>query len=406
LNEIYYTHKKLEKEDQRMHIHEYQAKNLLFRYGIAAPPCAMASNSEEVEEKIKELGLTEAFVKVQIHAGGRGKAGGVKFAKNPEEIARIAEQMLGMKIVNDQTGQQGIIANKVLISAPSSIKREYYLAAAIDRSKAMPILIASPEGGMEIEEIALEKPDSILKIPMELDGYVRGYHLLTLAKFMLWEGETRKKGMEIASNLARAFMENDGELLEINPLVLTEHGDLLALDAKFSIDDNALYRQPAIAQWYDSSQSTPNEVMAKEYDLAYIGLDGEIGCLVNGAGLAMATMDIIRHYDGMPANFLDVGGGATKEEVAHGFKIILMDSRVKAIFVNIFGGIMDCGVLSEGIVAASKENTIRVPLIVRMEGTNVEVGKKILSESGLPIKTADTMAEGAIKAVEAAKGAG
>lgn len=389
-----------------MNIHEYQAKNLLQRYGVPVPPFAVASNEEEVLNAIKELGLNEAVIKVQIHAGGRGKAGGVKFGKNPEEIVRLSEQLIGMKIVNNQTGLQGVVAERVLIAAPVSIKQEYYLAAAIDRSKALPIMIVSPEGGMEIEEIAEQKPERILKVPITVDGRLRRYHLLEIAKFMGWEGEIRKQGMELLVNLAKAFIETDASLLEINPLVLTEENRLSAIDAKFSLDDNALYRQPAIAQWYDPAQATKNEVMAKEYDLAYIGLEGEIGCLVNGAGLAMATMDIIHHYGGAPANFLDVGGGASEEEVAHGFKIILLDPNVKSIFVNIFGGIMDCGVLAQGVVAASKEDQVKVPLIIRMEGTNVEIGKKVLQESGLNIMTADTMADGAIKAVKAAKGEG
>lgn len=387
-----------------MNIHEYEAKNLLSRYGVPVPPYGVADNSEEVVEKVKELGLTEAVVKVQIHAGGRGKAGGVKFAKNPEEIVRIAGQLMGMKIVNNQTGPGGVVAKKVIFYAPVKIQKEYYLAATIDRSKGIPILIASPEGGMEIEEIAHDKPDRILKVPIGIDGRVHSYQLLEVAKFMGWEGGVRKEGMSLVANVAKAFIANDASLIEINPLVLTEEGDLVAVDAKISIDDNALYRQPALAQWYDPSQSTPQEVMAKEFDLAYIGLEGEIGCLVNGAGLAMATMDIIHHYGGSPANFLDVGGGATEEEVAHGFKIILLDPKVKAIFVNIFGGIMDCGVLAQGIVHACKKDPLRVPLVVRMEGTNVDVGKKILKESGLAIITADTMADGAEKAIQAASG--
>lgn len=389
-----------------MNIHEYQAKNLLKRYGLPIPPFAVAGNEAEVLQAIKELGLTEAVIKVQIHAGGRGKAGGVKFAKNPEEIVRLASQLIGMKIVNNQTGPQGVVANCVLIAPPVTIEKEVYLAGAIDREKAVPILIASAEGGMEIEELAQSAPEKILKIPIQLDGRVRGYHVLELLKFMGWSGPLAKQGRELVNNLARAFMECDASLLEINPLCLSKEGLLLAVDAKFSLDDNALYRQPAIAQWYDASQSTPNEVLAKEFDLAYIGLDGEIGCLVNGAGLAMATMDIIDHYGGKPANFLDVGGGATQEEVAHGFKIILHDPNVKAIFVNIFGGIMDCGILAAGIVAASKEIQLKVPLVVRMEGTNVEIGKKTLKESGLNIVTAETMADGASLVVQHARQGG
>ena len=386
-----------------MNIHEYQAKNLIQQYGIPVSSYAVASNKEEVLEAIKELGLREGVVKVQIHAGGRGKAGGVQFANDPETILRIAEQLIGMKIVNNQTGPQGVVAHKVLITAPVAIEKEYYLAATIDRSRALPILIASREGGVDIEEIAHTMPDSILKVPIKLDGGMRSYHLLELANFMGWKGELRKEGMKLIANLAKCFIESDGSMLEINPLVLTKEGHLVALDAKFSIDDNALFRQPAIAECYDPTQSTPNEVMAKQYNLAYIGLDGEIGCLVNGAGLAMATMDIIHHYGGSPANFLDVGGGATKEEVAHGFKIILLDSKVKSIFVNIFGGIMDCGVLAQGIVDASKEDKLSVPLVVRMEGTNVEHGRKILKNSGLNIISAATMADGAIQAVKSVK---
>ncbi len=385
-----------------MHAHEYQAKSLLQRYQIPVPPFAVASSEDEVLKAIKELGLEKAVVKVQIHAGGRGKAGGVRFAENPEEIVRLAAQLIGMKVVNNQTGPQGVVANRVLITPPMNIEKEYYMAAAIDRASGTAILIASPEGGMEIEEIAHTHPERILKIPIRLDGTMRSYHLIELIKFMEWSGELAKKGRALAANLARAFMESDGELLEINPLILSDSGELMAIDAKLTVDDNALYRQPAIGQWYDPSQQSPNEVMAKEFDLAYIGLEGEIGCLVNGAGLAMATMDIIHHYGGHPANFLDVGGGATKEEVAHGFKIILLDPNVKSIFVNIFGGIMDCGVLAEGIVHACQLEHLRVPLVVRMEGTNVDIGKERLKNSGLNIITADTMAEGAIKAVEAA----
>jgi succinyl-CoA synthetase beta subunit len=389
-----------------MNIHEYQAKNLLLRYGIPSPPYAIASNAEEVLQAIEELGLTEGVVKVQIHAGGRGQAGGVKIAHNPEEIVRFADQLIGMKIVNNQTGPQGVVAEKVLISPLVAIQKEFYLAATIDRSHALPIVIASPEGGMEIEQIAQTKPGRILKVPIQLDGRMRHYHLLELAKLMQWEGPLKKEGMELIVNLAKAFIETDSSLLEINPLVLTAEGHLTALDAKFSVDDNALFRQPAIAQWYDPSQSTPNEVKAKEYELAYIGLEGDIGCLVNGAGLAMATMDIIHHYGGAPANFLDVGGGATKEEVAHGFTIILLDPAIKAIFVNIFGGIVDCAMLAQGIVEASRAQQLKVPLVVRMEGTNVKLGKKILQESGMNILMAETMADGAIQAVKAAKGEG
>lgn len=389
-----------------MNIHEYQTKNLLERYGIPVSSFFVAATVDEVIQALKERGFERGVVKAQIHAGGRGKAGGVKLADSPEEIVRIAQMMLGSRLVTNQTGPQGIEVKKILVSETVDIEKEGYLALVIDRSLARPVLIASPLGGMEIEQIAHDRPDALLTIPVELDGHVRSYHLLELAKFMGWEGNLRKEGIELASKLSAVFMENDGSLLEINPLALTKEGHLVAIDAKFSLDDNALYRQPAIAQWYDSSQYTPNEVMAKEFGLTYIGLNGDIGCLVNGAGLAMATMDIIHHYGGEPANFLDVGGGATKEQIAQGFKAILQDPEVKAIFVNIFGGIMDCALIAEGIITACKENPLKVPLVVRLEGTNVESGRHKLKESGLKILTANTMEDGAQKVVQAAKQGG
>ncbi len=383
-----------------MNIHEYEAKEILKRYDVPIPEFAIATKIHDVDVIVKRLKLKDAVVKIQVHAGGRGKAGGVKFAKTPDEIVKVAEQLLGMKMVNNQTGPAGVIAHKVLISRPLEIKKEYYLGAIIDRDKAEPLLIASPEGGMEIEEVAAKHPDRILKVPIELDGTVRGFRLVSLAKFMGWKGEMAKIGAQIARGVAKAFVDTDASLLEINPLVESPDGKLWALDAKLSIDDNALFRQPEIASWYDHSQQTPSEVAAKEYDLAYIALDGSIGCMVNGAGLAMATMDIIKYYGGKPANFLDVGGGASKEKVAAGFKIILNDPKVKAILVNIFGGIMNCATLAEGIIHAVKEMGIKVPLVVRMEGTNVEEGKKLLGASKLPIITADGLSEAAKKVCE------
>lgn len=385
-----------------MHIHEYQAKNLLRRYGVPISSYGIASNMADAHRVIKEFGFEEIVLKAQVHAGGRGKAGGVKFAKTADEALHLIQQMLGMRIVNNQTGPAGIVVNQILLTCPVQIKREFYVGATIDRKLGAPILMISSEGGMNIEEIAAQKPDKILKETIGLDGKLHGYQLLEMAKFLNWTGEIRQMGMDLLANVAKAFIENDASLLEINPLVETQEGRLIALDAKFTLDDNALFRQPSIAQWYDPSQLTKNEALAKQYDLAYVGLEGEIGCMVNGAGLAMATMDIIHYYGGRPANFLDVGGGASMEKVAQGFRIILLDPCVKAIFVNIFGGIMDCGVLAKGIVQASKEDRVIVPLIVRMEGTNVEIGKKILKESGLNIITADTMSDGALKAVQAA----
>ncbi|MCP5470033.1 MAG: ADP-forming succinate--CoA ligase subunit beta [Chlamydiales bacterium] len=380
-----------------MNFHEYQAKNLLLKYGLPIPPFAVATSVEEAQDAIEELNLTEGVVKVQVHAGGRGKAGGVKFGKDPEEIVRYASELIGMQLVTKQTGKEGIHVSKVLITQPVTIEKEYYAACLIDRSKGVPILMISPEGGMEIEETDSSK---ILQMPFGLDGSLRGFQLIELAKFMGWEGEVAKQGMQIFAGMAKAFIESDASLIEINPMVLTKEGQLWCIDAKISVDDDALFRHPDFQQFYDPSQMNPNEVEAKKFDLAYIGLDGDIGCLVNGAGLAMATMDIIHHYGGEPANFLDVGGGATEEQVEKGFQIILTDPNVKAIFVNIFGGIMDCGVLANGVVKACQEMHLKVPLIVRMEGTNVETGMRVLSESGLNITTAKTMAEGAIKAVE------
>lgn len=386
-----------------MNTHEYQAKEVLKKYGMPIPAFGVATSVGEAEQVVQLLGLKQAVVKIQVHAGGRGKAGGVKFAKSKEEIAKACKDLIGMKMVNNQTGPQGIVAHKVLITDPVDIAKEYYLGAIIDRENALPILIASPEGGMEIEEVAEKTPEKILKLPIQLDGTVRSYHLVRLANFMGWKGETAKQGMKTAKALAKAFIETDADLLEINPLVETPDGDIWAVDAKLSIDDNALFRQKEIASFFDPSQISPNEVTAKEYDLAYISLEGNIGCMVNGAGLAMSTMDIIHHYGGKPANFLDVGGGADKEKVAEGCKIILADPNVKAILVNIFGGIMNCATIAEGVIAAAKELGIKVPLIVRLEGTNVEQGRKILEESSLKIISAKGMADAAEKAVESIK---
>lgn len=387
-----------------MDTHEYQAKEILKQYDMPIPDFGVASTPAEAEQVVQYLGLQEAVVKIQVHAGGRGKAGGVKFAKSKDEIVEMAKQLIGMKMVNNQTGPQGIVAHKVLITKPVDIAKEYYLGAIIDRDHAMPILIASPEGGMDIEEVAEKTPEKILKLPIALDGSVKPYHLLRLANFMGWKGKTAKLGMRATASLAKAFIDTDASLLEINPLVETGDGDIWAVDAKLSVDDNALFRQKEISSFYDPSQVSENEVAAKDHDLAYISLEGNIGCMVNGAGLAMSTMDIIHHYGGKPSNFLDVGGGADKEKVAAGFKIILSDPNVKAILVNIFGGIMNCATIAEGVIAASKELDIEVPLIVRLEGTNVEQGRKILEESELKIISANGMADAAEKAVAALKG--
>jgi len=387
-----------------MNIHEYQAKIILRQYGIHIPDVAVVSNLKEVEQIIDEMNLKEAVLKVQVHAGGRGKAGGVKVARSRNEIVSRAKELLGMKIVNNPTGPEGVIAHQILISPLFDIAREYYIGAVIDRKKAQATLIASPAGGMDIEEIAANTPYKILTLPIGPGGKLRSYHLIHLANFMGWKGKQAEQGKEIVSALAKAFVGADASLLEINPLIETPQGELVVLDAKLSIDDNALYRQPQIAAFYDASQISSYEAEAKEFDLAYVALDGEIGCMVNGAGLAMATMDIIHLYGGSPANFLDVGGGATQEKVAEGFKIILSDPKVKAILVNIFGGIMNCVTLAGGIIAAAGELQVKVPLIVRMEGTNVVQGKKMLADSGLNIVIADTLASAAEKVVAASKG--
>lgn len=382
-----------------MNIHEYQAKLILRKYGIPIPNFAVVSTLAEVEEAIKKMDLNEAVIKVQIHAGGRGKAGGVKLARNREEILRFAKQMLKMRIINNQTGKEGVVAHQLLISPLINFRKEYYLGAIIDRQKAQSTLIVSPEGGVEIEEVAETKPDRILTIPILLNGKIRSYQLFQIAKFMGWSGALFDEGKKIVEAFAKAFVETDASLLEINPLVETNDGHLIALDAKLSIDDNALYRQKEIQEFYDPTQLPKNETQAKEHDLAYVALDGEIGCMVNGAGLAMATMDIIHHYGGSPANFLDVGGGASQDKVSEGFKIILSDPKVKAILINIFGGIMNCATLAAGIIDAASQLKVHVPLVVRMEGTNVEQGKKMLADSGLNIIIADTFSSAAEKVV-------
>ncbi|MBU6383879.1 MAG: ADP-forming succinate--CoA ligase subunit beta [Verrucomicrobia bacterium] len=386
-----------------MNLHEYQAKKILKRYGIPIPEFGVAASVEEAKRVVDELKLEQAVLKIQVHAGGRGKAGGVKFAKSKKEILEVAKTLIGMKMVNQQTGPSGVVAKKVLLSKPIDIAKEYYIGALVDRDRATPILIASPEGGMEIEEVAAKSPEKILKMPFAFNGHLRSYQLLRLTKFMGWSGDVAKQGAMLAQGLAKCFMDTDASLLEINPLVLTPQKEIVALDAKLSIDDNALFRQSELLSFYDPSQVSAQEAAAKEFDLAYIAMHGQIGCMVNGAGLAMATMDIIQLYGGSPANFLDVGGGASKEKVAEGFRIILSDPNVKAILVNIFGGIMNCATLAQGVIHAAKEQKIQIPIVVRMEGTNVEEGKRLFKESHLKITTAKDLKEAAELAVQAVK---
>jgi succinyl-CoA synthetase beta subunit len=383
-----------------MNTHEYQAKEVLRSYGIPIPDFGVAHKVQEVEKIISTLKLKEAVVKIQVHAGGRGKAGGVKLAKTPEEIVKVAGQLLGLKMVNNQTGPDGVVAHQVLISKAVDIEKEFYLAVVLDRAKAEPVLIASPEGGVEIEEVAAKNPEQVLSLPVGFDGHLKGYQLVRLAKFMGWDGEQAKVGKQIASALVRLFLEKDASLLEINPLVRDKKGKIWALDAKLSIDDNALFRQPEMAGFFDPTQLSKSEVAARHHELSYIALDGNVGCMVNGAGLAMATMDLIQFAGGKPANFLDVGGGASKEKIAAGFQIILSDPRVKAVLVNIFGGIMNCATVAEGILEGAAQTAVKIPLVVRMEGTNVEEGKKLLQQSKLPITPVDSLAEATDKVVE------
>ena len=389
-----------------MHLHEYQAKEILKRYGIPIPPFGVAESVDQAEQIIKDLGLDQAVLKIQVHAGGRGKAGGVKFAKSKDEIIKRFQELIGMRVVNHQTGPYGMVARSILMAKPIDIAKEFYLGAVIDRKNGKPLLIASPYGGMEIEEVAAKNPDKILKLPIQLNGTIRHYHLVRLANFMGWKGEKGARGVAIAKGVALAFIQMDGELLEINPLVETLQGEMWAVDAKFSLDDNALFRQKGMATLFDETQSSKGEVEARKHGLAYISLEGEIGCMVNGAGLAMATMDLIHHYGGRAANFLDVGGGASREKVTEGCKIILADPKVQTILVNIFGGIMNCQTIAEGLIYAAKELGIKVPLVVRLEGTNVEKGREILKKSHLTIRTAEEMADAAKKAVELVKKAG
>lgn len=383
-----------------MNLHEFQAKKILQQFQIPTPPFGVAASVEEAKEVADQLHLQQAVLKIQVHAGGRGKAGGVKFAKSAEEIPGLARALIGMKMVNNQTGPQGVMAKQILISPPVDIAHEYYLSALIDRSRGVPVLIASPEGGMEIEEIAHKTPEKILTLPFTFDGKIRSYQLLRLQKFLGWSGDLAKKGAAFVRSFVRCFMETDASLLEINPLVLTQQNELTALDAKFSIDDNALFRHLDIESYYDPSQVSLQEAMAKESELAYIAMEGDIGCMVNGAGLAMATMDIIRFFGGAPANFLDVGGGATKEKVAEGFRIILSDPKIRAILINIFGGIMNCATIAEGVIHACKEQQVCVPIVVRLEGTNVAEGKRLFRESHLKIATADDLEQAAQLAVK------
>ncbi|KGA98266.1 malate--CoA ligase subunit beta [Alkalihalobacillus alcalophilus ATCC 27647 = CGMCC 1.3604] len=386
-----------------MNIHEYQGKELLRQYGVAVPNGKVAFSVDEAVEAAKELGTQVNVVKAQIHAGGRGKAGGVKVAKNLDEVRTYANEILGKTLVTHQTGPEGKEVKRLLIEEGCDIKKEYYVGLVLDRATSRIVLMASEEGGTEIEEVAEATPEKIFKEIIDPAVGLQGYQARRIAFNINIPKELVGQAVKFMMGLYKAFVDNDASIAEINPLVTTGDGKVMALDAKLNFDSNALYRQKEVLAFRDLEEEDEKEIEASKYDLSYIALDGNIGCMVNGAGLAMATMDIIKHYNGDPANFLDVGGGATAEKVTEAFKIILSDDKVKGIFVNIFGGIMKCDIIAEGVVAATKQVGLEIPLVVRLEGTNVDLGKKILSESGLNITAADSMADGAQKIVSLVK---
>jgi succinyl-CoA synthetase beta subunit len=394
-----------------MNIHEYQAKELLQKFDVATTRGRVAATLDEAEQIGRELGDIDIVVKAQIHAGGRGKGtfkngfrGGVQVRKTPNEVRDVAAKMLGQILVTHQTGPSGRLVNKILVAESADIAREIYFAILLDRATAAPLIVASTEGGVEIEAVAAKSPEKIIREPVDPLAGLQPYQTRKLAKQLGFESSQLKNASKLFEGLYRTFIAYDCSMVEVNPLVVTNKGEVLALDAKFNFDDNALYRHPEIAAMRDVAEEDPREVEASKHGLNYIGLDGNIACLVNGAGLAMATMDIIKFYGGEPANFLDVGGGATEEQVTEAFKILIADKKVKAILVNIFGGIMKVDVIAQGIINSAKSVKLSVPLIVRLEGTNVEKGKQLLKESGVALIAADDLADAAQKAVAAAKG--
>ena len=386
-----------------MKIHEYQAKDILRQYGVPTPRGVACFSVAEAEAAARELGGTAWVVKAQIHAGGRGKGGGVKVARTAQEVRDYAAQILGMQLVTHQTGPQGQTVRRLLIEEGAQIAKEYYVGMVIDRSRQRVALMASSEGGMDIEEVAAHTPEKIHKVWIDPLAGLTDTDADNTARLIGVPEAALAQARACLQGLYRAFVDKDAMLAEINPLVLTADQRVVALDAKINFDSNALFRHPEIVALRDLDEEDPAEVEASKFDLSYISLDGDIGCLVNGAGLAMATMDIIKLYGGMPANFLDVGGGASKEKVTEAFKLMLKNPKLRAILVNIFGGIMKCDVIAEGVVAAAREVHLNVPLVVRLEGTNVDLGKKILAESGLPIISASDMADAAEKVVAAAR---
>ena len=388
-----------------MKIHEYQAKAILARYGVTTPRGEVAYTKEEAREAAQRLKSHVVVVKAQIHAGGRGKGGGVKLARSGDEAEDIAGHILGMNLITPQTGPAGRIVKRVLIEEGLDIKRELYLGLLVDRASGLPVFMASAAGGMEIEEVAKENPEAILREPIQPVVGLQPYQARKIAFGLGLPGEVATHATPFFQALYRAFIDTDASLLEINPCVLTGDGKLVALDAKMTFDDNSLFRHPNLRELRDLDEEDPLEVEASKYGLNYIKLDGSVACMVNGAGLAMATMDIIKYAGGSPANFLDVGGGASSEQVKNAFRILMSDPSVRAVFINIFGGILRCDVLATGVVAAAKDLQLKVPVVVRMEGTNVELGQKILRDSGLNFTIADGMKDGAQKVVALAGGA-
>jgi succinyl-CoA synthetase beta subunit len=386
-----------------MKIHEYQAKAILAQYGVPVPQGEVVYNPDDARAAAQRLGGGTVVVKAQIHAGGRGKGGGVKVVKNADEAERAARDMLGMRLVTYQTGPEGQIVQRVLVEQGLKIKRELYLGLVLDRASEKPVLMASPDGGVEIEKVAHETPDRIFKEFIHPGTGLVPYQTRKLAFALGLDGPQVGQASKLMTAVYETFKATDASLIEVNPLIVTEEGTLLALDAKMNFDDNALYRHPALKDLRDLAEEAPLEVEASKYSLNYIKLDGTVGCMVNGAGLAMATMDIIKLAGGEPANFLDVGGGANAEQIRNAFKILMSDKSVKAVFINIFGGILRCDVLAEGVIAAVKELGVPVPIVIRMEGTNVELGKQMLKDSGLNFTTADAMDEGASKVVALGK---
>src|SRR2546423_1887382 len=399
----------LSRASPAMNIHEYQAQESLQKFGVATPRGKVASSPEEAEQIAREIAPAEIVVKAQIHAGGRGKGtfangfkGGVHVCRTPEEAREIACKMLGQTLVTHQTGPAGRVVNKVLVAEAAQIAREVYFAILLDRATAAPLIVASTEGGVEIESVAAKSPEKIIRESIDPLAGLQPFQTRKLAKQLQFESSQLKAASKLFDGLYRTFIGLDCSMVEVNPLVVTPKGEGLALDAKFNFDDNALFRHPEVAAMRDIAEEDPREVEASRHGLNYIGLDGNIACLVNGAGLAMATMDIIKFYGGEPANFLDGGGSVDGEEVTEAFKILITDKKVQAILVNIFGGIMKCDVIAQGIINAAKTVHLSVPLVVRLEGTNVEKGKRLLKESGVALITADDLADAAQKAVEAA----